>query len=282
MAKPVIEMIRLPNTIMIGLAVAIGYIIASPKELDPTTLTLGMITGMAINAAIMIINDIADIEIDRINRPNRPLVRGDITVGAAKTYALGFLAIGILTSGATGLTTLIIATAFALLGIIYNYYLKGLPLIGNLAVSGSVAIPFIYGALLTGDPVPNINVVLLSIAAFTVNTYREIIKDIADIEGDKHVGLKTLPIVTSPRTSYIISIVFLVIGIFTGLVPLYIDTGLNRTIYIPLIIITTILLVISMILARKVYEEEQLIRAKRIALLGMFMGMMSFLVSSLI
>jgi len=282
MAKPVIDMIRLPNTIMIGLAVAIGYIIASPAEIDLISLALGMVTGMAINAAIMIINDIADIDIDKINSPNRPLVRGDITVRSAKTYAIGFLVIGIVTSGATGLSTFIIAIAFAMLGIIYNYYLKGLPLIGNLAVSGSVAIPFIYGALLTGEAVPNVNVVLLSIAAFTVNTYREIIKDIADIRGDTQAGLKTLPIVVGPNTAYKISTIFLLTGLLTGFIPLYIDTGLNRTVYTPLIILTTILLIISMILAKNIHDNNMLIKAKKIALLGMFMGMVSFLTSSLI
>lgn len=52
------------------------------------TVVLGAVCASAMNAASNIINQIADLEIDRLNKPNRPLVTGEVSRRAAVTTAI--------------------------------------------------------------------------------------------------------------------------------------------------------------------------------------------------
>src|SRR5206468_9813998 len=47
------------------------------------TVLLGSLCASAMNAASNIVNQIADLEIDRKNKPGRPLVTGEVSIGAA-------------------------------------------------------------------------------------------------------------------------------------------------------------------------------------------------------
>src|SRR5215470_8168084 len=47
------------------------------------TVALGSLCASAMNAASNIVNQIADLEIDRKNKPDRPLVTGEIPIGQA-------------------------------------------------------------------------------------------------------------------------------------------------------------------------------------------------------
>jgi 4-hydroxybenzoate polyprenyltransferase len=60
------------------------------------TVVIGSLCASAMNAASNIINQIADLEIDRLNKPDRPLVTGEVAIGkawlvAAILYVLAIL-----------------------------------------------------------------------------------------------------------------------------------------------------------------------------------------------
>jgi 4-hydroxybenzoate polyprenyltransferase len=60
------------------------------------TVVIGSLAASAMNAASNIVNQIADLEIDRRNKPDRPLVTGDISIGSAWTVAAVLYAAAIL------------------------------------------------------------------------------------------------------------------------------------------------------------------------------------------
>jgi len=60
------------------------------------TVVIGSLAASAMNAASNIVNQIADLEIDRRNKPDRPLVRGEISIGAAWAVAAVLYVIAIL------------------------------------------------------------------------------------------------------------------------------------------------------------------------------------------
>ncbi|HEY6066065.1 MAG TPA: UbiA family prenyltransferase [Thermoanaerobaculia bacterium] len=51
------------------------------------TVAIGSICASAMNAASNIVNQIADVEIDRRNKPDRPLVRGEVSISSARAVA---------------------------------------------------------------------------------------------------------------------------------------------------------------------------------------------------
>ena len=60
------------------------------------TVAIGSLCASAMNAASNIVNQIADLEIDRKNKPERPLVTGEVSLGRAWRLAIALYAIAIL------------------------------------------------------------------------------------------------------------------------------------------------------------------------------------------
>ena len=60
------------------------------------TVAIGSLCASAMNAASNIVNQIADLEIDRKNKPDRPLVTGEVAIGPAWAMAASLYALSIL------------------------------------------------------------------------------------------------------------------------------------------------------------------------------------------
>ena len=74
--KASFSILRPVNCAMIGFAVIVGIFVSKPQTLHLESLVLGFVTGFAICAYSMVINDYYDIEVDRVNQPSRPLPSG--------------------------------------------------------------------------------------------------------------------------------------------------------------------------------------------------------------
>lgn len=161
------------------------------------------------------INDYCDYEIDRINRPRRPLPSGRIRRRDALIFAILLVIIGI------WLGTLINrnATGFAILVSIalasYAFWLKRMPLIGNLVVSGLTGVTFVAG----GVAIDSVQATLIpAIFAFLFTTAREIVKDLEDVEGDLKNDVKTLAIL-NPKLAKKIAIGFMASVVLFSPIP---------------------------------------------------------------
>jgi len=137
-------------------------------------------------------NDIVDFEIDKINRPGRPLPSGKISLKSARVtvYVLFFLTM--LFSLLANYRFAIVFFAAALLSLAYNRFLKSLPLVGNFAVALLATLPVF---------IPMKFSLILAFFAFMLTFSREIIKDIEDMEGDKSKNLKTFPLLVGVNLS---------------------------------------------------------------------------------
>ena len=96
--NPYIQIIRPVNCIMSAFAVYIAAIISGAIFFGtyPTIeFTYALLTTFLVCAGGMVVNDIFDIEADKINKPKRPLPSGKIKVRTAKTYAAILFIIGV-------------------------------------------------------------------------------------------------------------------------------------------------------------------------------------------
>ncbi|MBN2413860.1 geranylgeranylglycerol-phosphate geranylgeranyltransferase [candidate division KSB1 bacterium] len=148
-------------------------------------------SGGLITAASNTINDYYDVEIDRINKPNRPIPAGMVKRKDALTFSLFLYTAGVLLGLLINLTAFVIALSTSLLLLFYSVKLKRTVLLGNVAVSLSTALAFIYGGVAVGRVK---NAVIPAVFAFMMHFGREIIKDMEDIEGDKKNRAITLPV----------------------------------------------------------------------------------------
>ena len=180
-------------------------------------IVLALLSVLFIGGAGNIINDIADYETDKINKPERPIPSGKIKIQTAYYYSAILFALGF---GITFLlnTYMIILAAFNIfIEFIYSYKLKARPLIGNFLPSWLAASSFIFGSLLMQSLNPI--VLLLAGLAFLANTGREIAKDIEDIKGDKKAKITTMPVMLGHHFSAGIAIVFVLFAVLLSPAP---------------------------------------------------------------
>ena len=273
-----LSLIRPINSFMIGLAVVVGIAIGSPDMLFSRLTIYGFITGFSISSYSMIINDIYDIEIDKVNQPERPLAKQIISINSALSLSLILLLIGLTSSLLISYYNIIITAIFSILSWFYNIWGKKQGIIGNSIVASSMSIPFIFGGVITG----NISLLVWSISliAFLSGMGREIIKTIADVEGDKIKGVKSVSIQFGSRNAMLIACGFIIISILISFIPIYLN--LIQIYYIPLLIFTDLILLYSIFVLSKNYSKSESLKVKKYILYAMLFGLITFLMNSMI
>ncbi|NCT17648.1 MAG: prenyltransferase [Flavobacteriaceae bacterium CG_4_8_14_3_um_filter_34_10] len=221
-----LNLIRYKNLLMLALVqVVIKYALFIPFQIDtslaPFEFYLLLIATICIAAAGNIINDIQDVAIDRINKPEKVLIGKKITEKTGYNYYLILNVIGVgigfylaNSIGKPSFAALFIV--FSALLYLYATYVKSIAIVGNLLVSFLVAMSIVVVGLFDLFPaitdtnresLSNIFTILLAYAffAFLMTFIREIVKDMEDIDGDKNGGYQTLPILLGrKRTSKVV------------------------------------------------------------------------------
>ena len=215
-----IKLLRPLNIAVAAFAVLVSAYILGVYE-QYYTLTCVVIVVIAYNGAANAFNDYCDYEIDLINRPNRPLSRGMITSFQALSFAVILFAIGSVTAFQLPFYARLTAVVIAMpLIIIYSMCLKGTPLLGNIAVAMILGLTFVFCGLAFNKPGP---MIMPAILAFGLTLVRELIKDIADVEGDNSVGLKTLPLIIGKNKAITVAIIKAVLIGLVSLIPYYLN-----------------------------------------------------------
>lgn len=191
-----VRITRPHNAVVAGFTALIGYLVATGTLILPSLLLAAVVA--LITAAGNVINDVYDIDIDRINRPDRPIPSGAISLSGAKIYAVALFAGGIALATLTTALCLLIALANALILILYAAWLKRTPGIGNVAVAYLTASVFLFGGAFAGIEGLIQNISLAAIA-FLATLAREILKDAEDVDGDAAGGARTLPMIVGIR-----------------------------------------------------------------------------------
>ena len=247
---------------------------------------LGTLTYIFLAGSGMVINDFYDYEIDKINRPQRPIPRGSVSLSQAKMLFFTYLSIGLLLSVLNILIfnlnyiIIVIAAFFGFMGWIYAKWGKKSGFLGNIIVSISFSIGMIYGALLNSSSIP-IYVYYFFLTAFFLLLSREIIKGCEDIEGDKKEGVKTLAIrigakksITFAMISSLLAVIFFTLPLFTNII--------NPFLFLITMSSGLIIVAFSIFLMIKINMERN--DFKRVSLflkLGALLGLLSFVFASL-
>ncbi len=155
-----------------------------------------------------VINDVIDIDSDRISHPDRPLPSGQLSTANALVYGI-VLAVLALTGAFFVGSRFGIATLIPLLLLtLYAIRLKGTPLAGNLIISLLVAYALIFGSI--GAPKVH-QLFIPAVLAMLLNFSREIVKDLQDDRGDRAAGIITSAALPHPllrRILYVCSGVY--------------------------------------------------------------------------
>jgi geranylgeranylglycerol-phosphate geranylgeranyltransferase len=195
-AAAFIRITRPHNAVVAGLTALLGYLIAT-GTLTPPSLLLAVVVAL-ITAGGNVINDVYDVEIDRINRPDRPIPSGRISLAGAKAYTVALFVGGIAVATLTTTLCLAIALINAVILVAYAVWLKRTPGLGNVAVAYLAASVFLFGGAFAGIEglVQNLS---LAAITFLATIAREVLKDAEDVDGDAAGGARTLPMIVGIR-----------------------------------------------------------------------------------
>jgi geranylgeranylglycerol-phosphate geranylgeranyltransferase len=196
---------------MIGLAVVIGEFIALGSLPTLGQGLLGFLSAFLLLAGTMVLNDIHDVEVDRINAPSRPIPSGRIRISEAYVLAILFSMLGVLSAAFLGLQTLLVALLALALMAYYNVRGKKTGLLGNAVVSFNIALPFVFGGFAVNTLRPLL--FIFSTIAFLANMGREIAKGITDVSGDQTQGIRTLAILRGPKTAALTATALFVLAV---------------------------------------------------------------------
>jgi geranylgeranylglycerol-phosphate geranylgeranyltransferase len=270
-----VSILRPVNCAMIGFAVVIGYFVSKPAAVSPLDIVLGFITGFAICAFSMVVNDYYDIDVDRVNQPSRPLPSGALSKSDAIAIATIMLVLGFVATALTlDFQALLIVALYSFLAWLYDFRAKKYGVAGNMVVASSLAIPFVYGGVISGGHVLDSLLLFMASTSFLAGVGREIVKAMADVPGDQKRGVRSYAGEHGMRAASLLGALFFLAAVVTSVLPLFV-ISVNDFYRVGVLLPDAAFVY----LAYRIVTRPDVARAlsvKRAALMGMLLGLIVF------
>jgi 4-hydroxybenzoate polyprenyltransferase len=190
-------------------------------SLNNLDFSLLVLSSILIAAAGYIINDINDVEIDKINKPEKVLIGYKISIKNANNIFLVLNIVGVLIGfyisnkvGKSNFTTIFILISALLYA--YSVQLKKVLIVSNILIAFVIGLSILIVPIF--DILPSLSFenreghiiifqIILDYAlfAFFINWIREIIKDIEDAKGDKLHNVNSIPLKFGVKSAKVIT-----------------------------------------------------------------------------
>ena len=212
-----LEIIRPGNAVMAAIAVILMMFVGHYYGLP---IIICALIVFVCTGAGNTINDVFDYKIDEINKPNRPIPSGRISLENARKYSYVLFGIGVALSIicsylVNSIWSSVIVIPAVVIMYLYARNLKAMPLIGNITVATLTGFCFVIAGTVIACATNSLKILFISIYlglfAVFMTLAREIVKDMEDIEGDKLEGARTFPILYGKKIPSIVSIILIVV-----------------------------------------------------------------------
>ncbi|RRJ33426.1 geranylgeranylglycerol-phosphate geranylgeranyltransferase [Halocatena pleomorpha] len=221
--RGLVELTRPVNALAAGILTLIGAYVSGGIVQQPVSASAAGVATVLATGAGNAINDYFDREIDRINAPDRPIPRGDISPRGALGLSIGLFVAAVCFSLVLPRLAIAIAVVDLVALVAYTELFKGLPGVGNVVVACLGGSTFLFGGAAVESGSLQTAATLAFLAALSTIT-REIVKDVEDIDGDRQEGLNTLPIAIGARPALLIALVGCLLAVSVSPVPYLNDT----------------------------------------------------------
>lgn len=215
--KGLIRLLRFELPLSAGICVVMGQLLALGEFASVFVTASGFLSVFSISASILVLNDYFDVETDKINAPDRPIPSNIVTPFEALLLSVFLLSLGLILSYFISKAALLCSIGLLIIGFLYNRKFKKSGLPGNLLVSFSVGMTFIFGGISVGLPF-NEAVLFFGLVAALVDLGEEIASDAMDVKGDKLINSNSIAILYGKAialkiSSYIFGFVILLTAI---------------------------------------------------------------------
>ncbi len=287
-----LSIIRPQNCIIGGLTViagiAIAYNIHFPSGGPGLSIFLylfvyGYITYFLVAAGGNVVNDIYDIEVDKINRPHRALPSGRMTVKQAWAFVAFLSILGVFFAWLPGRPiSALIVLFFTLIGYIYAAKVKTLGLAGNFMVAFSFAFGVLYGSMIFAEVLSftiwytiSIPAWLFFFTAFLILQARETIKGAEDVEGDELRDVRTIARIYGYKPAAIVAGTLNFLGVLSY-VLIWVWGFADFALWPLLILGATVVSAAGILPLTKPDDKKRLLIASTLDKVGALVGLIAF------
>jgi len=176
-----------------------------------------------------VLNDILDLEADRINHPRRPLPSGQIKRSEAGWLAAALCGVSLLSGFLAGWRIFLLVIFVLAFSVIYNLWAKKIPIVGNFIVAASGALILTTGYLITLEgefPAFPLLATLLFILA------REFLETVSDDPGDRIVGRRSISSLWGKARVLQICLALIILSVISLVIPAFNMSLLSRALYL--------------------------------------------------
>ncbi len=250
-------------------ATFVALMIAYDGEVDIPIAILTVSSSYMILLATYTYNDALDLEVDKVNDPNRPLASGRATKKDIIRLTWILNGIALVMAILVNIQVFIVASTLVILGILYSHpktsFKDRFPYKTLVTSFGAMLASFLGGF---ANNYISLNVIYAGISFFIFCTVLALLGDISDIKGDKASGRRTLPIIIGQKNTAIV-----IYGLLILMITLTIVT--YNTIELSLISLTLAIstCILSIIKLKRLLETDDI---KKIKMLRPPMRMLSF------
>lgn len=277
--RGVIQIFRPELPFAAGVCVLLGEIVALGGFPPLREAVLGFASVFFISGSAIILNDYFDLEVDKVNAPDRPLPAGLVSPFEALVLTAITIFIGLAASFSIGIPAFLLCVVAGLVGMLYNWKFKEAGLLGNLMVSTSAAMTFILGGVAVGEPWNKI-VWCFAMIAFFIDLGEEIAGDAMDMEGDKKRGSRSIAIVRGRSFALVISSLLFGLVVLISFIPVifgWLGAG-----YLLMMFIMDTLIVVFTIRLLKSKTSAEGVQSMRGIYLGALVGMLAFIIGQIV
>jgi geranylgeranylglycerol-phosphate geranylgeranyltransferase len=215
------------NALTGALAVFLGGYVAGTGEWK--NVAMAAVVTFLVTGAGNSWNDYLDIEIDKINQPQRVLPSGQVSPDAAWKLSVVLTVIALIIAAFINPASFIVALLASAILFFYSWKLKSTVLMGNATVAIISALSVVFGGIAAGNVRPTL---ILAVIVAVAILGREVLKTLADYEGDLRHRVRTVATTWGRRRA---RIVFFLLAAATGwimLLPYLLDVYADIYAYI--------------------------------------------------
>jgi len=218
LAKGLFQLLRFELPFSAGVCVIMGQLFALGKFASFFLTASAFFSVFSISASILVLNDYFDVETDKINAPHRPIPSNLVSKFQALFFSIILLIIGIILSYLISAAALLVSLCLFVIGFLYNRKFKKSGLPGNLMVSFSVGMTFVFGGISVGFPFDK-TVLFFGLIAALIDLGEEIAADSMDVKGDLLINSKSLAIKFGKLKARKISVYIFILVILLTIIP---------------------------------------------------------------
>ncbi|MBT3363343.1 MAG: UbiA family prenyltransferase [Chloroflexi bacterium] len=280
--KAFFKLIRIEYSLFLAVGVIIAGLLTGDLADFTSVYLLAFFIVFFVAVGSYAFNDFYDLEKDRENgMVDRPLVAG--LLSPKTSVVTGIIAFTVVVVLAILLNSLFFAVAVLVhlpLFYLYNSHLKKVLAVKNAVIAyGFVALILLGPLVATGTLTPL--VIYFAVMAFIVGFAFEVMLDIGDVDGDRRLGVNTIPVRFGSRRAAIVCVALYAVIMVMDPIPFF--TRLDLRIYhdyvfLPLILISVLFYLIASIAIARNQSKTSVFKLKRLVFLTMQVACAAYLI----